>query len=98
MFFEASEVLINKESEKCSTTEKFQNLIKRHEAAAAAGEVPVPSLYVYPVPEDKNSENYEEGKRKRLEELEGICKQGPSNFCRAVILTHPTCRLGSIQF
>ena len=64
------------------STEKFKDLLRKHETAST-GEVSVPSLFSYPVPEDKNSEEYEDKKKKRLSELEGICKQGPSNLCRA---------------
>ena len=35
------------------------------------------------VPEDKEEEGYEEKRKQRLAEMEGLCKQGPSNFCRA---------------
>ena len=74
---------MEKEKEKAKTTEKFQSLIKKHKAASVGEEVCVPSLYQYPVPEDKNSEEYEDRKKQRLADLEGICKSGPSNLCRA---------------
>ena len=75
--------LIEKELEKAKNNEKFQSLIKKHEAASGGKDICIPPLYVYTVPEDKNAEDYEDSKKRRLAELEGICKSGPSNLCRA---------------
>ena len=60
--------LMERELEKAKNNEKFQNLIKKHEAATSGEEVSVPPLYVYSVPEDKNSDNYEDSKKQRLSE------------------------------
>ena len=75
--------LVGKEAEKAKTAEKFQSLIKKHEAASSGEDITVPSLFSYSVPEDKNSQEYEERKKQRLAELEGVCKSGPSDLCRA---------------
>ena len=74
--------VVNKEVEKVKTNEKFQDLVQNYESAST-GEVSVPSLFSYAVPEDKNAEEYEDKKKQRLTELKGICKSGPSNLCRA---------------
>ena len=63
-----------KEVEKVKTAEKFQDLVKKHEAASSGEDFCVPSLFLYSVPEDKNSEDYEEKRKQRLNEIEGICK------------------------
>ena len=57
--------------------------MKKHEAAASDEDICVPSLFSYTVPEDKNSADYEEKRKQRLNEIEGICKSGPSNLCRS---------------
>ena len=62
----------------------FQELVQRHEAASKKGdEISVPPLFSYIVPEDKESPIYEEKRKLRLAEMEGICKQGASKLCRA---------------
>ena len=72
-----------KEVEKVKSTDKFQDLVKKHEAASAGEDICVPSLFSYSVPEDKNSDDYEEKRKQRLSDIEGVCKSGPSNLCRS---------------
>ena len=72
-----------KEVEKAQTTEKFNDLIRKHEAASRSDDICVPALFTYSVPEDKNANDYEEKRKTRLAELENTCNSGPSNLCRA---------------
>ena len=78
-----SEETTDKEISEVPPTDKFQDLIRKHEAASSGEEICVPALYVYSGPEDKNLEEYEESKKQRFTELENVCKSGPSNLCRA---------------
>ena len=63
----------------------FQELIRMHEEAAQQeGDMSLPPIFSYIVPENVENEDFEEKKKLRLSEMENVCKQGPAKLCRSM--------------